>query len=179
MADEEINDHEQVVWFVVLIFIIAVLIGCICAAYKSDIQRYASNFSGAFTSTFSNAAVGTASGGNSSSDGSGGSGGSGSNVGLTKEDRFKVPLIDETDMKYIKAIVPSETLEDVARNISDVEYVADPNAPIENKELLKSSEYNYGTDMPWDRDVSPCEVLKNTDQDLYADVQDTRSIIIY
>lgn len=169
-------DKLDIIFLGISALIVVLVIGCLCAAYKSYIKKYMSNFSSAFSSTFGTTDVsGTQQSGQAGPAGQS----SASNIGLTKADRFTIPLIDETDMKYIKAIVPQETLEGVAKDISDVDYVSDPNAQIDNKDLLTSSQYNYGPDMPWDRDVSPCEVLKNTDQDLYADVQDSKSIIIY
>jgi hypothetical protein len=100
-------------------------------------------------------------------------------TGVTKTNRFEIPLIDETDIRYVKMVVPEETLDGIAKEISDKDYISDPNSPIQKEILLASSDYNYGVDMPWDRDVKACEVLKNTDQDLYADVQDSRHITIY
>lgn len=44
---------------------------------------------------------------------------------------------------------------------------------------LKSSEYDYGDSMPWDDDVTTCDVLRDTDQDLYADAQNARHITLY
>jgi hypothetical protein len=49
-----------------------------------------------------------------------------------------------------------------------------PSAPIQSTAQIET-----GSNMPWDRDVTPCNVLKNTDQDLYADVQDARRVTLY
>ena len=101
---------------------------------------------------------------------------SGQSVGLN---RFSVPLFDQTDVDLVKQFVPEETLDNIAREISNKNYISDPNSPIQKDILLASSDNNYGTDLPWDSDVRSCDVLKNTDQDLYADVQDSKYVTIY
>lgn len=99
--------------------------------------------------------------------------------GISRSTRFDIPLVDETDIQFARMVVPEETLDNVARSISDKKFISDPNSPIQKDVLLASSDRDYGTDLPWDRDVQPCEVLRNTDQDLYADVQDAKRIILY
>ena len=99
--------------------------------------------------------------------------------GASKTGRFSIPLIDETDIAYIRKFIPEDDLDKIAKNISDKNFISDPNSPIQKEILLASSDYNYGVDMPWDRDVKPCDILRNTDQDLYADVQDSKHITIY
>jgi len=99
--------------------------------------------------------------------------------GVTKVDRLSIPLIDETDIAYARMIIPEDTMDEIAKKISDKKFVSDPNSPVQKEILLATSDNNYGSDKPWDRDVKPCEVLRNTDQDLYADVQDAKRITIY
>lgn len=98
--------------------------------------------------------------------------------GPMRVDGYDIKYIDETDIKYLKMFVPEKTLDDVAKMISDNIYVSDPNRKIEDSKMINPDK-NLGSDMPWDRDVKPCEILKNTDQDLYADVQNARKITIY
>jgi hypothetical protein len=93
--------------------------------------------------------------------------------------RLGIPLIDETDIAYARMFIPEDELDKIAENISNKKFISDPNSPIQKDILLASSNSNYGLDMPWDRDVKPCEILRNTDQDLYADVQDAKHITLY
>lgn len=99
--------------------------------------------------------------------------------GASRVGTLDIPLIDETDIAYARMIIPEKELDNIAKTISDKNFISDPNSPIQKEILLASSDNNYGADMPWDRDVKPCEVLRNTDQDLYADVQDAKMITIY
>lgn len=100
-------------------------------------------------------------------------------TGATKIGSFKIPLIDETDIARARMFLSENELDNIALLLSDKRFISDPNSPIQTDILYASSEANYGTDMPWDRDVKPCEILRNTDQDLYADVQDTKHITLY
>lgn len=34
-------------------------------------------------------------------------------------------------------------------------------------------------DLPWDDDVNSCDILRDTDQDLYSDVKNARRITLY
>ena len=99
--------------------------------------------------------------------------------GATKVGRFTIPWIDETDIAYARLIIPEKDLDKIAMQITDKNFISAPNSSIQKEILLASSDSNYGSDMPWDRDVKPCEILRNTDQDLYADVQDAKQITIY
>jgi hypothetical protein len=99
--------------------------------------------------------------------------------GATRLGALSIPLVDETDIAYARMMIPEQELDDIAKHISDKNYITDPNSPIQKEILLTTSDSNYGADMPWDRDVKSCEILRNTDQDLYADVQDSKHITIY
>lgn len=98
--------------------------------------------------------------------------------GPMKIDAYDIKYIDDTDIKYIKKFVPEKTLDDIAKLISNNIYVSDPNKKIEDSKMINPDK-NLGSDMPWDRDVKPCDILKNTDQDQYADIQNARHITIY
>lgn len=98
---------------------------------------------------------------------------------LPRTTRFTVPLFDETDINFIKQILPEETLDNIAKNISDKNYISDPNSPIQRDILLASSDNDYGRSLPWDRNVTSCDVLKNTDQDLYANIQDSLHVTMF
>jgi uncharacterized protein YlbG (UPF0298 family) len=99
--------------------------------------------------------------------------------GVSKSNRYTISWVDDTDIEYIKMILPEDTLDQVAESISDKKFISDPHSPMQSDILLASSDRNYGTNLPWDKDVKPCEILKNTDRDLYANVQDAKSITIY
>lgn len=99
--------------------------------------------------------------------------------GATKIGRFSIPLVNETDIAYARLFIPEKELDNIAFQLSDKNFISDPNSPIQKEILKASSDTDLGADMPWDRDVKPCEVLRNTDQDLYADVQDVKQITIY
>jgi hypothetical protein len=137
--------------------IIAVFFGCLYALYFEDVKQYITIQSSGATKLDRTSVPG----------------------GSTQIGRFTIPLVDETDIAYARLLIPEEDLDDIARNISDKKFISDPNSPIQKEILLASSDNNYGADMPWDRDVKPCEVLRNTDQDLYADVQDAKHITIF
>jgi hypothetical protein len=99
--------------------------------------------------------------------------------GLTGSTQLNISLFDQTDVDFVKQIVPEETLDNITKELSNTNYISDPNSPIQKDILLASSEDNYGTSLPWDRNVRSCDVLKNTDQDLYADVQDSRYVTMF
>lgn len=56
-----------------------------------------------------------------------------------------------------------------------------PNMPIPDDQLGLAADKgrNFGIELPWDREVGYCEVLKNTDRDLYKNVQDSTTITFY
>ena len=57
----------------------------------------------------------------------------------------------------------------------------DPNAPISDNRLIVDTEKSrdFGIELPWDREVGFCEVLSKTDRDLYQNVKDTTTITFY
>ena len=137
--------------------IIAIFFGCLYAMYFANIKQYITIQSSGASKLDRTSVPG----------------------GNTQIGRLTIPLVDETDIAYARLLIPEEDLDEIAKNLSDKNFVSDPNSPIQKEILLASSDSNYGADMPWDRDVKPCEVLRNTDQDLYADVQDAKHITIY
>lgn len=56
-----------------------------------------------------------------------------------------------------------------------------PNMPIPDEELglSLSTTRDFGIELPWDREIGFCEVLKGTDRDLYKSVQDATNITFY
>lgn len=56
-----------------------------------------------------------------------------------------------------------------------------PNAPIPDTKLITHTENNrnFGNELPWDREVGFCEVLRGSDRDLYRNVQDSTTITLY
>jgi len=52
--------------------------------------------------------------------------------------------------------------------------------PIPDEDLLSGdSDREFGNDLPWDREIGYCEVLKGTDNDMYKTVQDDITITFY
>lgn len=85
--------------------------------------------------------------------------------GVSEGSEYLISLINDNVVKYTKMYIP--------------EKISDPNYPIQDDMMLVSSEHNYGTALPWDSAVKPCQILKDTDQDLYANVQGIKQITIY
>ena len=66
-------------------------------------------------------------------------------------------------------------------SINNTTTLNNPNAPITDNMLLEPNEQdrNFGYELPWDKEVGFCEVLNNTDMDLYDNVQDSTTITFY
>lgn len=58
---------------------------------------------------------------------------------------------------------------------------SDPNKVIPSDDLLPANANNkiFGNELPWDKEVGFCDVLKNTDKDLYQNVQNADTIVFY
>lgn len=127
---------------------------------------------------------------------------------LSAYDRYDIRTIDENDVNYIKWLAPG-ILPDANKlipsinnqgtkvnpigiaigngngnsgNISfDPHHTIDPNVSISDEDIIskESRDRNFGNELPWDREVGFCEVLKNTDRDLYQNVQDSTTIVFY
>jgi hypothetical protein len=57
----------------------------------------------------------------------------------------------------------------------------DPNSLVPDNALITQDDVsrNYGDELPWDREIGFCEVLKGTDRDLYQNVQNSTIITFY
>ena len=125
---------------------------------------------------------------------------------ITSYDRYDIDLIDKTNVDYAKYFLSKEKIDDIAyKLISDdikdknqstnnndpddvrnsVMYTAaknkflDPNAKIPDLILLDSENKDIWNELPWDKEVSHCDILKDTDRDLYKNVVDSIAITFY
>lgn len=103
-----------------------------------------------------------------------------SNTTIDAYDKYDVKLMDDSDVKYIKKFVSDETLQSIVDKL-DLDGSANmscPNAKIDENALLNQTN-KYGTELPWDLNVTSCNVLRNTDKDLYGNVENSRIITFY
>src|SRR5579883_2484968 len=142
--------------FVIIATIIVILLGCVFLTYSSSIYNY-------FTETT-----------------------------LASYDRYDISMIDNDDLDNIGKVMGT-VVEMNRSSINDsskpkpnnemgiIDRNPNPNSPIPDDKLmsLTESNRNFGNELPWDKEVGFCELLKNTDKDLYRNVQDSTSITIY
>lgn len=98
---------------------------------------------------------------------------------ITLYDQYKINMIDDTDAEYIKAVIPEEILNKVLVKLLPEDKRKCPNDSIDTETLLDTKERNFGNELPWDTDVTSCDILKDTDQDLYKNVQNSHVITFY
>jgi hypothetical protein len=118
---------------------------------------------------------------------------------LTDYNKYIVQIIDNNDANYIKWIIPRiqfldnlelESQKKISPNKginnnpvainSDLQYKC-PNMTIPDNQLFSeiNKHRNHGIELPWDKEIGFCEVLKGTDRDMYANVQDSTNITFY
>jgi hypothetical protein len=126
-------------------------------------------------------------------------------MNIASTDRYQIKGVDETDIKFINMIAPSLDIKvntkikpndnsQVSGNGSTSTSAYIPKTentlqnptntfrdPIPDQSLLPpdSNTRDLGVDLPWDREVGHCEVLKDRDRDLYKTVLNTNVITFY
>jgi hypothetical protein len=100
---------------------------------------------------------------------------------VTAYNRYNINLMDKNDIDMIKLFVNEDTINNIASRLTSENYKLkhNNNIVIQDTDLMESSNKNYGKDLPWDKEVGFCDVLRNTDQDLYKNTKDSISITIY
>jgi hypothetical protein len=90
-----------------------------------------------------------------------------------------ISFINDDDVNYIKQIIPEKTLTNIANKFLPSEKTKYPNDDMIPEDMLDKENKNYNNELPWDTDVTPCDILKDTDQDLYKNVLDSNMITFY
>lgn len=103
-----------------------------------------------------------------------------SSTSIADYGKYKINLIDDTDIKYIKFFVPKDTLDTVAKKLlSDDKKIIFPNALITDQQLMGTNDRYMGNELPWDKEIGQCDVLRDMDIDLYKNVQDSKKITFW
>lgn len=93
--------------------------------------------------------------------------------------RYTPKIVDQTDINYIKAIVPTNIFKDTVNQIAEKEIIKCPNGAITDDVFLKDANKKYNNETPWDRDVVSCDIIHDKDRDLYKNVLNNNAITIY
>lgn len=111
-----------------------------------------------------------------------------SSTSITDYGKYKINLIDDIDIKYIKLLLSStngyqqskDVLNKIATKIlSEDDKVIFPNGLMTDDQLMGANDRYMGNELPWDKEVGQCDVLKNMDIDLYKNVQDSKTITFW
>lgn len=92
--------------------------------------------------------------------------------------KYKINIINDSDIDYLKSIIPNDTLNNIALKILPNEKHKSPNDDILDIDLLDNSK-DYGNELPWDTDVTKCNILHDIEQDLYKNVLDSHILTFY
>jgi hypothetical protein len=102
------------------------------------------------------------------------------NTSISDYGKYKISLIDENDIKYIKSFLPSNTLDDIAKKILNNHGIGiSPNEKITDEQLMGSNDRYMGNELPWDNEIGYCDIINNMDIDLYKNVQDSKIITFW
>ncbi len=92
----------------------------------------------------------------------------------------KINFIDDTDIKYINLFLSKSTLNRIASKIlSEDNKIIFPNALMTNEQLMGTNDRYMGNELPWDKEIGQCDIVKNMDIDLYKNVQDSKIITFW
>lgn len=90
----------------------------------------------------------------------------------TSYDKYTLRMFDATNIKFINLFFPNI-------NIKDPSDVKKADSDISSIQFEETDSKDFGDELPWDKEVTHCEVLKHTDRDLYKNVQDVNMITFY
>lgn len=96
--------------------------------------------------------------------------------------KYKINFIDDTDIKYIKLFLSQDTLNQIGTQLllgNNSNKTLFPNATMTNEQLMGPGDRYMGNELPWDKEVGQCDIVKNMDIDLYKNVQDSKIITFW